>query len=296
MQEYSRRKSASYLNLVRELPLHKVTVNAKTWTYIKTGNGESAILFIRGMGANSDIWWQQMAAFDMRYQVVSIDYPYEEDSQFLADGINLILSKLKIAKINIVANSYGGCLAQWFAEKYPERVRSLVLANTYLPCYDVVSKYNKLLSILNYIPNWVMVKVFNKINADAMKRELRNWHVATYMENKSARSVNKKELLAVSTSLKLAPDFKAFLLKDIPILIINSLDDRILEDIYRSKIIAAYPSAGTHTFKYGGHFPYLVNPSEFNEAIGDFMHKVESVKSQLPMDPTNNPLSPVMQH
>lgn len=268
-------ESSNYLSLVRELPLHEITVAGKKWSYLTTGLGEKTILFIRGLGVNCDIWWQQMAVFDMAYKVISISYPDEPDNGNLADAINLILSKERALKVLIVANSYGGCLAQWFAARYPGRVAGLVLANTYLPSPEVLGKYSRFFKLIKWAPNWLAVKVFSKINAEAIQANGRHEAMALYQRGSGLRTLTKQEFIAVIAALTNAPEFKSDLLKAIPTLIINAADDTILEMDSQLKLRNSYLWAHTVTYEKGGHFPYLVNAIEFNKTVNQFLSSIQ---------------------
>ncbi len=102
------------------------------------GEGE-AIVFAHGAGGNLLSWWQQIPFFSQRYQCVtfdhrgfghSLDEPEGPGMASFVDDLRGLLDHLEIETAHLVAQSMGGRTMLGFAVAYPERVRSLVMADT----------------------------------------------------------------------------------------------------------------------------------------------------------------------
>lgn len=107
--------------------------------YRESGEGE-AILWIMGLGNDHRGWAYQAPAFRDAFRCITFDnrdcgQSQQAEAQYsisdmAADAIGL-LDALEVARAHVVGFSMGGAQAQEVAIRYPERVRKLVLCNTY---------------------------------------------------------------------------------------------------------------------------------------------------------------------
>ncbi|MCE7733965.1 MAG: alpha/beta hydrolase [Candidatus Heimdallarchaeota archaeon] len=107
--------------------------------YEITGNGEP-LLLIAGITASTLIWPRYFVdKLSKKYQVIIFDnrgvgktdgpnYPYSID-QFTKDTIGL-MNHLGLESVNLYGESMGGMIAQNLVLKYPDRIKSLILAVT----------------------------------------------------------------------------------------------------------------------------------------------------------------------
>ncbi|MCK4963645.1 MAG: alpha/beta fold hydrolase, partial [Dehalococcoidia bacterium] len=102
------------------------------------GEGEP-LLLIMGLGSDLTSWIFQIPEFSKKYQVIAFDnrgvgrtdapdVPYS--TAMMADDTTGLLDALGIEKAHVLGLSMGGFIAQELAVKYPQRVKSLVLAAT----------------------------------------------------------------------------------------------------------------------------------------------------------------------
>lgn len=105
----------------------------------RAGEGEP-VLWIMGLGNDHRGWAYQVPAFRDRFRCITYDNRDVGRSQ-QADGLYAIadmvddavglLDALDVEQAHVVGFSMGGAQAQELAIRYPERVRRLVLCNTY---------------------------------------------------------------------------------------------------------------------------------------------------------------------
>ncbi|MHA2394984.1 MAG: alpha/beta fold hydrolase [Promethearchaeota archaeon] len=106
--------------------------------YKSHGEGFPTFL-LHGFGSKKEGFMAQIPELSKHFRVINFDmrgagkssrpnYHYTMD--ILADDIKGLMDYLSIKKINIVAHSFGGMIAQNFILKYPESVNKLVLINT----------------------------------------------------------------------------------------------------------------------------------------------------------------------
>ncbi len=129
--------------------MSEIKINGFNCRYELSGNLESneTIVFINGISSPLESWGEikedldsnlKLLGYDMRgqwFSEVTNDTPYSFLT--MADDLNALMEALDIENVHIVSTSLGGEVAQWFALKYPHKVRSLVLVAT-------VSEANKL--------------------------------------------------------------------------------------------------------------------------------------------------------
>ena len=59
-------------------------------------------------------------------------------------------------------------------------------------------------------------------------------------------------------------------ISSIPVLIIESANDPLIDKNVREQLKAAFPNASVFTFPAAGHFPYLNEAKKYNELLRDF--------------------------
>lgn len=106
--------------------------------YTDEGHGPIA-LFIHGVGTSSHLWQGAIADLGDVRRCVAPDLPLHgrsgsaADQDFslggLADVVEDFCQALGATTVDLVANDTGGAIAQIFASRHPERVRTLALTN-----------------------------------------------------------------------------------------------------------------------------------------------------------------------
>jgi pimeloyl-ACP methyl ester carboxylesterase len=112
--------------------------------YEKLGRGP-AIVFIHGLGGNAAVWYKQVPRFARDHTVVVLSQrgfaPSEGtrdrfDVAQLADDFIRVLDDAGIERAHVVGQSMGGWTALRVAIAHPERVSSVVLADTIGGIFD----------------------------------------------------------------------------------------------------------------------------------------------------------------
>ena len=110
---------------------------------IDHGRGDPA-LFVHGVGTNAHLWAGVLDALGDEHRCVAIDLPGHGRSPVsadqdltigaLADLVEAFCATHALERVDLVAHDTGGAIAQVFAARHPERVRSFVLTNC--DCHD----------------------------------------------------------------------------------------------------------------------------------------------------------------
>jgi pimeloyl-ACP methyl ester carboxylesterase len=116
----------------------KVKTPSGTIAYREQGHGPVA-LFVHGVLLNGYLWRHQLSALSNIRRCIAPDLLAHGDTE-IAEGQDVsvtanaemlmqLLEALHIEQVDLVGNDSGGGIAQIFAARHPERVRSLTLTN-----------------------------------------------------------------------------------------------------------------------------------------------------------------------
>jgi 3-oxoadipate enol-lactonase len=114
------------------------TINGRRIHYERAGQGPLLAL-LHGIGSNARSWAHQLQALAAEYDVVawdmrgygsSDDPPAPYSMAEVADDLAGLLDHLGFSKAHVCGLSMGGVIAQEFYGRHPDRVRSLILADT----------------------------------------------------------------------------------------------------------------------------------------------------------------------
>lgn len=249
-------------------PLQHLRVGGGTWEYIATGEGPETIVFLHGMTGAYDIWWQQINTLEEQYRIIAVTYPPVRSLAALDQGLLAILEEEGVGEFNVVGTSLGGYFAQYLIAQHPERVRRAVLSNTFPP-NDLIAEKNRTLgSLLPLFPEWLVLSVFRgnfqrTIYPTSGYDEL----TLAFLNEIGYGRMSKAQLLGRYYCVIEKFDAPE---PTIPILIIESDNDPLVEPALREQLKATYPAAAVHTFTGVGHFPYLNRASEYTRLLTEF--------------------------
>jgi pimeloyl-ACP methyl ester carboxylesterase len=106
--------------------------------YFDSGDGPgSAALFVHGVGTSSRLWRNVIDQLSGQYRCIAVDLPLHgrtpaaEDYALgtTADFVADFCDSLDLTDIDLVANDTGGAIAQIFATRHPDLLRSFTLTN-----------------------------------------------------------------------------------------------------------------------------------------------------------------------
>lgn len=144
---------------------------------------EIPLVLIMGLGSDAQLWMLQIPEFSKNYRLITFDnrdagrtsktdVKYTIDT--MAEDTYNLLEKLGVMKSHILGFSMGGMIAQTFALKYPEKVRSLILCATAsrgLKGLGVLKMWNELIGTVTRIANNPIVEQLAKYFYIQMPKE-----------------------------------------------------------------------------------------------------------------------------
>jgi non-heme chloroperoxidase len=117
---------------------NQVDANGMTFAYVEAGSGPPVVL-IHGSVSDYREWSIQMKPLARRYRVIAYSRRYhwpnaqpgtnvDASHEVQVEDLAAIIKALKIGPAHLVGHSFGGAVALHLAVRYPELVRTLVLA------------------------------------------------------------------------------------------------------------------------------------------------------------------------
>jgi pimeloyl-ACP methyl ester carboxylesterase len=239
------------------------------------GSGEP-VLLIPGLGSDAGTWasflplLQGYQAFilenrgSVRSGKPAGDYSIER----MAEDAALFLDRMGIQRAHVLGKSMGGMIAQVLAARYPQRVRSLVLASTVLK-HDLYGE--ELLELGRMIAeNAGLSATFRQAFLLSYSREYCMTNRSRLMEvEELLKQIDSAEVLRGYLGQSIAcqkhdATSLAHLIQA-PALVIVGSEDVITPPAASREVAAAIPNAELIIFPCGGHgfwreFPEKVNP------------------------------------
>ncbi|WP_346297610.1 alpha/beta fold hydrolase [Geoglobus acetivorans] len=245
--------------------------------YFESGVGEPLIL-VHGLGGCIEAWTAQLEDFAREFRVIALDLrgfgmsdvPERISIEDFADDIHHLMDHLGIERATILGHSMGGIVCMEFYRKYPERVKSLILANTFHKLPEQVRKeFEQRLKILEASPDMTQIARFiSEISLYQKREELREL-VETIIRK------NNKDAYTAATSELAKADYESLLPNiRVPVLVITAEHDVTTPPAFGEAIARLVPGSTARRISNAAHLAMLENPDEFNSAVIEFLKNV----------------------
>ncbi len=244
---------------------------------------EIPLVLIHGLGLDVLGWVFQIPELSKKYRVIAFDNrdvgrTSKTDTSYtidtFAEDTYHLLSKLGVEKAHFLGFSMGGLIAQTFALKHPEMVRSLILCDTAprgprgLSWLTVWKELVKTISRESFIKNlyvWVFTPETLE-NEDFVKTALENRLNHPYPQPPEAyiRQCEAIEKLDVTERLKEI---------NTPTLVLVGDRDFLTPVRYSEYLASLIPNAEMKVLRGCGHVSLFEKPEEFNKTVLEFLEK-----------------------
>ena len=115
----------------RTHPEITVGVPGGEWHYRETRRDGTVLVLLPGAQATADLFYRVAAALGRDLRVITATPPPLADCWAIADSLAHFLDALGLRRANLLGSSLSGHVLQLFAQRYPQRVEKLFLANTF---------------------------------------------------------------------------------------------------------------------------------------------------------------------
>ncbi len=272
-------------------PFHSnyINIEGKQMHYVDEGQGET-VLFIHGTPSWSFLYREQIKALSQSYRCIAPDHigfglsdKFKEingSPQWHSQNLERLVDSLQLDNITLVVHDFGGPIGLSFALRNPQKIKRIVLFNTWL--WETASnpeaqKVNKLLNSgmgkflylnMNLSPKVLLKQGF--YNKKALSKDMHK-HYTKVFPNKDSRY----SLLRIGQSMVGSSDWyqqqweQMEQLADKPMLILWGTKDRFLGPEYLNRWKQQFPKAHVNEFDCG-HFVQEEQPEQVTKAMESF--------------------------
>jgi proline iminopeptidase len=216
--------------------------------------------------------------------------------RFIAD-IDAVADSLRLGSFVLLGHSWGGLLALQFADRYPNRLRALVLMNTEEPGQRYLARTIEI-ATRRAAPDsaararLVASEALRRRDTSAMNAILRLAFRSTFADTALAHRLEvhlaprTAQNLSRVAELVMGPLAK-FDMWDVaarvrvPTLVLQGADDVTPIEMAR-ELARTIPSAQLSVIDNAGHFPYVEKPTETIGAINGFLSRVKPLPASRP--------------
>jgi pimeloyl-ACP methyl ester carboxylesterase len=246
------------------------------FSYMEAGPPDyRPVLLLHGIGANSLHWRYQLAGLADRCRIIAWNAP----GYLLSDSLRVetpsgqdyvhalldFLAALDVAEFDVVANSFGTRVAQWFADRQPRRIGRAVFTGTSVAEGTSPEDRARLLEARAQMierggygfgerVSALLGSAASTATVALVQQTLRATNPAGFMQ--AARFVASGDMPPLGTALTM------------PLLIIQGEEDRVTPAAANAQLLAkAVPSAELVMLAGCGHLPEVEMPQRVNQLI-----------------------------
>lgn len=269
---------------------HYFHVNGQQVHYIDEGKGD-VLLFVHGTPSWSFDFRHIIQKLKTQYRCIAIDHigfglsskPEQYDYSTINHSHTLekFIAELNLTNINLVVHDFGGPIGLHFAETHPEKIKKIIVFNSWLwssksdPAYLKLRKILKspllpfLYKQLNFSPRFILPASFGN---KKLKKGLRSQYTKPF-----SKPSERNGTLAFAKSLLNDQDWFEELWKNKtalsqkPILFIWGMLDKIITPQYLEKFTASFTNNTICKIETAGHFPQEEEPEITCKAIAEFL-------------------------
>jgi len=242
--------------------------------YIEAGQG-SAVILLHGLGSVKEIWAANIGVLSAKYHVYALDQIgfghsdkplLEYKISTFVDFLHGFMQSQNLSKATLVGNSLGGWIAIDFAARHPEMVDKLVLVDSAgLP-------FGKPLTVdLNPASLEDMRTLLNSIFYDRkmVTEEFALQAFTNHVRNNDGYTI-QRTLAGFAQN-----QFEDAKLSSIhaPTLVVWGRQDELIPVSSGEKLRDGISGAKLVVYEQCGHVPQLEKPTEFNQAVIEFLGK-----------------------
>jgi pimeloyl-ACP methyl ester carboxylesterase len=268
--------SEQYAHFRESHAVAHLTVSGNEWTFIDTGTGKQTVVVLPGGGAiEADCMFPVVSALERQYRVIAIGYaPTAITVKEVVEGIRAVLDDRGVEHCCMLGHSLGGFVERAFAQAYPQRVDSLIIANSAVYTPGRMLLIRILLPVAIVLPQSVLASAirskFERLLQTVPESDREFW--MSY--------VNKSEVMnpksrGLRSQLRVMLDFRDKLATATGwngrVLIIESAEETGFTLKERQILRSYYPGATIHIIAGAGHLSFITHTEEFDGTVGNFL-------------------------
>ena len=263
-------------------PYKQLIVGDAKWEYISCGQGEQTLLLLPGALSVGESRFPLISAFENEYRIIAPSYALSLSMTGLCVGIAHILERERLNQAHVFGGSYGGLVAQYFVRQYAAKVRSLILAHTFVLSPKLAKPLWLAGKLFPAFPKSLFAPILRLRLNKMLLTKLRVAHHPeeefwrAYLNEAIASDLLKEVFIHQNKCLLDLARRPQFTPDDLnawrgSILIIESDDDPAIPAKDRALLRSTYPQAQVHTFRDAGHASSILKRKEVVSIIKNFL-------------------------
>lgn len=246
-------------------PEQRVVVNGREWGFTRIGDSGPALVLIPGTLGHGDLFWQPIERLRGRVRILALTYPYNGGIADWAEDIAKLMDRAGFASATVLGSSLGGVTVQYFAAVHPERVNTLVAANTLSSSSEIAA-----------LPQYANVDGTSieelRAGTAARLRERAESHpdqaeLSGLLLRELEVRISEASLRTRLKALRFAPAIPEITLPRERVVTVESDDDPMISPAMRATVRARLNPGRSVRFASGGHFPYVTRPDEYTKML-----------------------------
>ena len=244
------------------------------------GPGDPLVL-LHGFPLNRKMWAPQAEALSATRRVITPDYPgfgssprpcAQPDMRYYAEGVGELLDKLGLDRVVLGGLSMGGYVAFACLRIFPERISTLILANT-RPDPDPEDAREARREMARRVAE-EGVEVLPKLQMERLLAPdtLENDEEVVELVRGLILESSPDGVVAALGAMRGRPDSTDLLGKiNVPTLVVGGEGDTLSTPEVMGEMAAKISGSSHHTLRKAGHLSNLEAPEEFNAALHGFL-------------------------
>jgi 3-oxoadipate enol-lactonase len=240
--------------------------------------GHMPIVFLHGVGSDKSVWRPQLEHFAPERRTVAFDYPGYGDSDSAPEGtsrddyagtILAAMDALGIDGAHICGLSLGGVVAIAMYAAWPERVASLILADTFAEHPDGRAIFERSLA------GSENMRMFAESRVDVLLAQPADPAVRSEVVETMAR-IDSAAYRIGAEAVWLADQRERAQAIRVPTLVLCGAEDRVTPPALSTALTRLIPAAQYDAIERAGHLSNLEQADAFNTLVRAFVRGVDS--------------------
>lgn len=257
--------SADFSCFQSEFPLQRICIprTDHEWRYYKAGpdRDRDPIVFLHGASGTAGAFFYQVESLAQKgHRVISAQYPALDTIEDWCKSFDLFLDGLRCRVVHLFGAGLGGYLGQQYSAAYPQRVRSLMLCNSFCSTHYFAENVGAWTTYVHLAPTLLLRKMmldsFPTGGMELKAKQAIDWMASQVHE------LNGEDIASRLTLNCLDRHVEELGVAARLVTIIEASSETTVPEVLRREIRARYPDARSALLKAGGDFPYLSHPDE----------------------------------
>ena len=270
---------------------HYFKVNDTTMHYVDEGEGE-VLLFVHGTPSWSFEFRNVIKFLSKKYRCIAIDHigfglsekpaKYDYTVQNHTASLLKLVTHLQLNQFTMLVHDFGGIIGLAAAEQIPEKIKGLVILNTWCRSIQDEPEYKKMKMILG---SPLMPLLYRYLNFSAKyilpaafgERSRLTPEIHQHFLRPFSKASERNGTIAFAKSLLRDQDYyasvgeKLSILKDKPVLIIWGMKDEFITEKHLLWMQEQFPGSKVVRYDDAGHFVLEEKSVVAGPVIAEFM-------------------------